>query len=102
MVPLRITHLSFLNGFSPEMLRFFKYEYETPIASLSQWSQRAFRNWIGSRKVLMIMWGLIKNECKLIQILVQGRQFGEIAGQEGGAEQFPESAEFFPHGASEN
>ena len=48
------------------------------------------------------MWGLIKNECKLIQILVQGRQFGEIAGQEGGAEQFPESAEFFPHGASEN
>ena len=102
MVPLRITHLSFLNGFSPEMLRFFKYEYETPIASLFHWSQSAFRNWIGSRKVLKIMWGLIKNECKLIQILVQGRQFGEIAGQEGGAEQFPESAEFFPNGASEN
>ena len=25
------------------MFRFFKYEYETPRASLSQWSQRAFR-----------------------------------------------------------
>ena len=39
---------------------------------------------------------------KLVEILVQGSQIGKITGQEGGAEQFPESAEFFPHGASEN
>ena len=39
---------------------------------------------------------------KLVEILVQGSQIGKITGQEGGAEQFPESAEFFPHSASDD
>ena len=39
---------------------------------------------------------------KLVEILVQGSQIGKITGQEGGAEQFPESAELFPHGAPDN
>ena len=42
-MPLRMIHLSFEYGFPSEILRFFKYEYETPMASFPQWSQRAFR-----------------------------------------------------------